>query len=97
MQPSSIFAAFGTRSPTPGGAGAATPSSITPRRPTSIASFEFAGLSLAEVDPVPRFMTCDASDLRLGEVAELLEEYRRLASAWVSVKSAQAAGVGLGV
>jgi len=95
LQPSSIFAAFGTRSPTPGG-GASTPNSITPRRPTSVASSDFAALSLAEIEPVQRFMACDASELRLGEVGELLEEYRKLASALVSVKQAQAAGVGLG-
>ena len=33
------------------------------------------------VKPVQRFMECEAGDLRLGEVGELLLEYRRLADA----------------
>ncbi|ORY65625.1 hypothetical protein BCR35DRAFT_308555 [Leucosporidium creatinivorum] len=90
-QKTSLFAAFSpgsspsSRRSTINSTSAAAPSSLPPASSSPVPStFSFFGPSSTNstsVQPVQRFMECEAEDLRLGEVAELLREYRKLALA----------------
>lgn len=51
--------------------------------PSTFSFFGPSSTALTAVQPVQRFMECEVEDLKLGEVAELLREYRRLVQALV--------------
>jgi hypothetical protein len=86
------FGRSAPETPVGGGASASIPerlksftSSTFPDLPASSSS-DFVGL-LSKVDPpIKRFLDVqDAQDLRVGEVAELLEDYKRLATALLNL------------
>ena len=57
-------------------------------------AFSFFGSSApATVQPVQRFMDCSAEDLRVGEVGELLREYRKMAAALEALRVSSGAVV----
>ncbi|GAA5902027.1 hypothetical protein JCM5296_007558 [Sporobolomyces johnsonii] len=94
---SSLFAAF---SPSASPASSRRSTLLTPLAPPSPTPSTSSSLSLAPtpapslgtVQPVQKFLECgSAAELRVGDVQELLDEYKRLAAAW-SAEVVPAAG-----